>query len=196
MTSPNLIPDKLQPLLAPCVRTLLSDIRAISETPLNTSDFVGHAKKIQASHLKTVRQVVSTVSAFSSQAGPAIERDTQKFLDMFLKVTFSSHIVIEECLSLETGRNMIAEESPVQVAVNAANKAQAFSQAQFNHPGPNIQILDFSSDRPTLYIESYLEHMIFQLLKNAIQASERVHTKTKMPDIRVVVAEGDEDVSF
>ncbi|KAJ3193822.1 hypothetical protein HK101_004037 [Irineochytrium annulatum] len=87
-----------------------------------------------------------------------------------------------------------------KVALEAAENAKVVCQDFYGlWGGPEIRLLmGNSEDVDFMYVPSHLHHMLFELLKNSLRAVvERFGVDAdEYPEIRVVVAEGREDITI
>lgn len=86
--------------------------------------------------------------------------------------------------------------SPVEVARDAIDDARAICMRQYGE-APDVEV--FGDDNFTFaYVPGHLHHMLFELLKNSLRAvNDRFEDADRLaPPIRVVIAEGNEDITI
>ncbi|KAI8916298.1 histidine kinase-like ATPase [Gorgonomyces haynaldii] len=185
MTSPAYMPPALAPVVQPLAKQFLNDLLVISQT--SDRHFQEQLPSISRRHLDLMNQF-NKISV-SGQL-------SQDFYDRFYTINLSSHLLMQEYLSLvEHNTTLIQQVVPLDAAVKASQKAKQQVLKKTGQEGPDIQVLNFAGDTPTLYVEPHLVHMLYELLKNSLLASIKHHSKNA-PPIKLVIAEGSEDVSF
>uniref|UniRef100_A0A7S0V6I7 Protein-serine/threonine kinase n=1 Tax=Polytomella parva TaxID=51329 RepID=A0A7S0V6I7_9CHLO len=128
--------------------------------------------------------------------------DVHQFLDGFYLSRIGIRILIGQHISLheppkENHIGLICTKcSPVQVAEVAVSDARNLCLRQYG-TAPEVDV--YGSTRFTLpYVPSHLHHMVFELVKNSLRAVQDrwEDDDCEPPPIRVVVAEGGEDVTI
>ena len=85
--------------------------------------------------------------------------------------------------------------SPAGVARAATVNARDLCEVRYSM-SPEVTLHGKTELRFT-YIPSHLQHMLFELLKNSLRAVVEFHGHTgRLPPVRVVIAEGEEDVTI
>ena len=85
--------------------------------------------------------------------------------------------------------------SPAGVARAATVNARDLCEVRYSM-SPEVTLHGKTELRFT-YIPSHLQHMLFELLKNSLRAVVELHGRSgRLPPVRVVIAEGEEDVTI
>eukprot|EP00899_Mesostigma_viride_P012908 jgi/Mesvir1/21618/Mv04041-RA.1 len=155
------------------------------------------------------RDVVPTLAIGVAQLKAELSRksithlpDVHHFLDKFymsrigIRMLIGQHVALHnkdpppEFIGLISTRTR-----PVTVAKDAIDDARARCMATYGE-APEVHIYG-DPDFGFPYVPGHLHHIIFELVKNSLRAvQERFqHTSAEPPPIRVIVANGDEDVT-
>ena len=86
--------------------------------------------------------------------------------------------------------------SPVQVAEDAIQDARAICMRQYGH-APDVTVYG-DPNFTFAYVPSHLNHMVFELVKNSLRAQNDHYedADVESPPVRVIVAEGNEDITI
>ena len=101
------------------------------------------------------------------------------------------------CLSACMPAGMISTNcSPVQVAEDAIQDARAICMRQYGH-APDVTVYG-DPNFTFAYVPSHLNHMVFELVKNSLRAQNDHYedADVESPPVRVIVAEGNEDITI
>lgn len=127
--------------------------------------------------------------------------DIPVFLDHFNHARIGFRTLLAHYLALhdpprDGWSGVIYSGVPVADMVReAANNASNLLRRRFAD-APRVDLLG-RTDLTFTYIPSHLEHMLFELLKNSMRAVAEFHQKERtLPAIRVILADGQEDVSI
>ncbi|KAI8920877.1 mitochondrial branched-chain alpha-ketoacid dehydrogenase kinase-domain-containing protein [Powellomyces hirtus] len=134
----------------------------------------------------------------------------QSFLDRFYLSRIGIRMLIGQTVSLNKSSKatqpghedyvgiICTKTNLGQVAWEAAQDARTICQDYYGvWGGPEIKLLG-KTDVEFMYVPSHLHHMLFELLKNSLRAVVERHGVDcdEWPDIKVVVAEGKEDITI
>ncbi|KAK9721728.1 [Pyruvate dehydrogenase (acetyl-transferring)] kinase isozyme 2 [Basidiobolus ranarum] len=123
----------------------------------------------------------------------------QNFFDKFYTMNLGTRLLIGEHLSLhDEGRNLVQRISPLLVAEKAAKDAKYIFEKHYACKAPDINIWTQKKRIHTLYVEENLHRTIFEVLKNSLRATYEFHHQNKgpLPPVKLIMADGDEDVTF
>ncbi|KAK9695822.1 [Pyruvate dehydrogenase (acetyl-transferring)] kinase isozyme 2 [Basidiobolus ranarum] len=123
----------------------------------------------------------------------------QNFFDKFYTMNLSTRLLIGEHLSLhDEGHNLVQRVSPLAVAEKAAQDAKYIFKKHYGHEAPEIKIWSRKKNVHTLHVQENLHRTIFEVLKNSLRATYEFHHKRneKLPPVKLIMADGDEDVTF
>ncbi|KAJ3154728.1 hypothetical protein HDU89_007968 [Geranomyces variabilis] len=206
----------------PSMPTYANDI---PELDAWNSDFIKCIEQIKRRHdptVKTVAQGVLELKQHWARAkSPMLKNVTgaplplptaiQSFLDRFYMSRIGIRMLIGQTVTLnksskdppQPGREdyvgIIRTRTNLgQVAWEAAQDARTICQDYYGvWGGPEIKLVG-KTDVEFMYVPSHLHHMLFELLKNSLRAVVERHGVDcdEWPDIKVVVAEGKEDITI
>lgn len=120
-----------------------------------------------------------------------------EFLDRFFISRIGIRMLIGQYLELHESPQsdytglLCLRTSPAQVAAAAAEDARYMCERQLGD-APEVELLG-STDLTFAYVPSHLYYILFELLKNSMRAVAEHHSTGTMPDIRVVIADGEEN---
>jgi pyruvate dehydrogenase kinase 2/3/4 len=130
------------------------------------------------------------------ELGPLDTERHQSILDRFYTLTMGSRLLVKEHLSMhDAGKSLITSISPSNVALKALADVKTVAEKHYQSPLPNIDILTTTPGLKTVYIHDHLHQMLYQMLKHSIQSTMTLASPHK-PDIKLIIAEGQEDVTF
>ncbi|CAG8527786.1 1432_t:CDS:10 [Ambispora leptoticha] len=150
--------------------------------------------------------VVTTVGIMEyKQHRKLIDTDVQAFLDRF----YMSRIGIRMLIGQQVALNRLASRPDyVGIICTKTNIAETVQEAADNAKyicedyyglfrAPEVQ-LHCPQDLIFTYVPSHLSHMLFELLKNSLRAVVETFGdgKDEYPPIKVIVAEGKEDITI
>ncbi len=84
---------------------------------------------------------------------------------------------------------------PAAVANDAALSAKILCESIYGIT-PKVEIDLPTGDVEFSYIPAHLYHMLFELLKNSMRATIETHGTGRMPPVRVIIVEGEEDLTI
>lgn len=128
--------------------------------------------------------------------------EIHQFLDGFylsrigIRILIGQHIALHETPKPSHIGLICTRCSPLGVAQDAINDARSICMREYG-AAPEVTIYG-SPDFVFPYVPSHLHHMLFELVKNSLRAvQDRFEdSDEEPPPIRVVVAEGGEDVTI
>ena len=186
--------QKLSKKVSAVSQSFFDNIKELVDAPLDDR-FDALLEKVDASHTAAMQQFSQAVSTMLNQE-QLKEQDWHRFFDEFYTVNMSADLLMQEHRSLQKyGKNIVQNVSPYEVAKKAVRRAQMYAIQTYGEPGPTINIINAAGDVRTLYVENHLEAIIFQVLKKSIVRSFKTQ-HGKQNTIKVIIAEGHEDVSF
>ena len=132
--------------------------------------------------------------------------DIHSFLDRFymsrigIRMLIGQHLSLHEPPSEDKERIGLidAKLSPYEVAHDAVEDARQICMRQFGS-APEIKLFG-SPDLTFPYVPEHLHHMLFELIKNSLRAVAEKYeddfTVDAPPPVRIVIAEGNEDITI
>ncbi|GIL78201.1 hypothetical protein Vretimale_7587 [Volvox reticuliferus] len=128
--------------------------------------------------------------------------EIHQFLDGFylsrigIRILIGQHIALHEPPKPNHIGLISTQCSPVLVAQDAINDARSICMREYGD-APEVSVYG-SPDFTFPYVPSHLHHMLFELVKNSLRAVQDRFTESDdpAPPIRLVVAEGGEDVTL
>jgi pyruvate dehydrogenase kinase 2/3/4 len=186
VTAPYLLDPKTQTKLEPISSRILSDIDLL----IGKVDFTNQLRRVRNNH----NELMKTFSEIVHQH-QLVSQFPIGFLELFYVLNMSSRLLMDEHLSLvDKGSNLVQLIDPVQVAIEAAQKARYIAEKYSIDP-PNIHVVNLAGDKlSTLYIREHLYYILVELLKNSIASIAQC--QGKKPELSVMIASGIEDVTI
>lgn len=161
-------------------------------------------------HNPTIIQIAKGIYQFRRKLGvplgeplpEAIEHTTKQFLDIFFTSRVGIRTLIGQHLAMHQPRPYYVgiintQTRPALTIANAAADAAQLCERRYGD-SPKIEVVgarDFSFS----YVDSYLHHIAFELLKNSLRATMETHGNSgKLPQIRVILSASNdsEDVTI
>jgi pyruvate dehydrogenase kinase 2/3/4 len=174
--------------------------------PKSTEDeerFNNLIEHIKQRHNNVVSIMAKGIQELKKAVGPdAVNPEIQAFLDRFYLSRIGLRMLIGQHTALHQNSRpgyvgLICEQClPTEVVQEAMANARGLCLLHF---GVAPQVKLFCDPRLSFtYVPSHLHHMLFELLKNSMRATVEFHgiDKGVPPLIRIVVAEGVEDVTI
>ncbi len=135
-------------------------------------------------------------------ASENLSPEIQEFLDRFYLSRIGIRMLIGQHIALHKGSGsgyvgLVCEKcSPSEVAREAVANAKNLCVLRYGN-SPDVALFG-NTDLAFTYVPSHLHHMVFELLKNSMRAAVEFHgsEKLNLPMIRMVFAEGYEDVTI
>ncbi len=132
----------------------------------------------------------------------ALQPEIQEFLDRFylsrigVRMLIGQHLALHEELRPGYVGLICSQCSPAEVLKVATRDARELCEFHYE-AAPEVHMLGNAALTFT-YIPSHLHHMLFELLKNSMRAAVESHADglKALPPIRVILAEGQEDVTI
>ncbi|KAK7328562.1 hypothetical protein VNO77_22673 [Canavalia gladiata] len=169
-------------------------------------EFTNMIKAIKVRHNNVVPTMALGVQQLKKGMGPKIVYEDldeiHQFLDRFYMSRIGIRMLIGQHVELHNPNPppfvvgyIHTKMSPVEVAKNASEDARAICCREYGS-APDVHIYgdpDFSFP----YVSAHLHLMVFELVKNSLRAvQERFMDSDKVPPIRIIVADGIEDVTI
>ena len=176
----------------PCPRDLVEELR-----------FTGLLEQIKQRHNNVVSIMAKGIQELKQSLGAdTLNPSIQEFLDCFYMSRIGIRMLIGQHVALHDGPRsgyvgLICEQcSLAEVAQEAISNARDLCQLCYN-VAPQVKLLGETALAFT-YVPSHLHHMLFELLKNSMRAVVEFHDRDldDLPLIRIVIAEGHEDVTL
>ncbi|MBI4606897.1 MAG: pyruvate dehydrogenase kinase [Planctomycetes bacterium] len=186
----------------------LESLRELVELPrpASTDGEVGFMRflgRIKTRHNNVVSLMARGILELKRAEGPdAVSPKIHEFLDRFfmsrigIRMLIGQHIAIHYPAGSEIVGLIHERCSPAAVVRKAAEDARNLCRLRYG-AAPEVTVHG-KVDRCFTYVPSHLHHMIFELLKNSMRATVELHGADcdPLPEIRAVVAEGNEDVTI
>jgi len=125
-------------------------------------------------------------------------KDVQKKLDEFYMSRIGMRMLIGQYLALKqpaTAPNMIGlvstAASPYEIALQVIEDA-AYVCRRTHGDAPVVKILG-RTDLHFPYVPSHISYMLLELLKNSMRATIETHGVEKMPEIKIIIADGEDN---
>ncbi|KAJ2749427.1 [Pyruvate dehydrogenase (acetyl-transferring)] kinase isozyme 2 [Coemansia sp. BCRC 34490] len=181
-----------------------------TELPVEVSEynrsFVKTLEKIKRRHDPVVTTLAQGVVEYKRLLQTdRINSSVQHFLDRFYLSRIGIRMLIGQQIELNQSQQQKDYVGVICTHTNVAQVVQeAINNAQFVCGDyymlmtvPEIE-LHCPRDLEFMYVPSHLHHMVFELLKNSLRAVVELHgdDADKYPPIKVVVAEGNEDITI
>jgi len=135
---------------------------------------------------------INDISAFADL------KDVQKKLDEFYMSRIGMRMLIGQYLALKqpaTSPNMIGlvstAASPYEIALQVIEDA-AYVCKRTHGDAPDVKILG-RTDLHFPYVPSHISYMLLELLKNSMRATIETHGVEKMPQIKIIIADGEDN---
>jgi len=175
-------------------------------------NFCATLKTVQTRHVNVVQTMAQGV--LELQESHKVDHQTdvsiQYFLDRFYMSRISIRMLINQHSYLfdpEADRDtprigMIDPNCKVKSVIMEAFNNAAFLCEEYYDTAPDIELKvhnNAEKKKPIelVYPPPHLYHILFELFKNSMRATVETHSKTvELPDIEVLVAKGDHDVSI
>lgn len=139
----------------------------------------------------------------------------QSFLDRFYMSRIGIRMLLGQHIAMSSGGiagnddfvGIICKKTNVkEIALDAAENARFICEQYYHlYEAPKVEIY-CDSDIEFMYVPSHLMHMIFEILKNSLRATVESQIckqgdkfdiyETKFPPIKVIIAEGNEDITI
>ncbi|KAJ3043283.1 hypothetical protein HDV00_005286 [Rhizophlyctis rosea] len=170
-----------------------------------------HCRRTNAPHFPTAPLPKNYNGNGNSNAAPfLLPTGIQSFLDRFYMSRIGIRMLIGQHISLHraslnpssTPRDHVGiictKTNLLEIAQDAVEAAREVCQAHFGLFGSPEVTFYGKTDVQFMYVPSHLHHMLFELLKNSLRAVvERYGIDVdEWPEIKVVVAEGNEDITI
>jgi len=173
------------------------------ETPQQEEHFTETLDSIKQRHNNVVSIMAKGIQELRQLLGATeLNPEIREFLDRFYLSRIGIRMLIGQHIAVHQGSKpghagLICEKcSPAEVVQEAIANAKSLCLLHY-FCAPEVGVYG-NTDLAFTYLPSHLHHMLFELLKNSMRAVAEFHgaTSSKLPSIRVVVAEGNEDVTI
>ncbi|KAK9703690.1 [Pyruvate dehydrogenase (acetyl-transferring)] kinase isozyme 2 [Basidiobolus ranarum] len=126
------------------------------------------------------------------------DKGLKTFLDKYYTMALGMRTLLGEHISLhERERSLVEKVLPLNVAKKAAFDARRVCTQQYGFEAPEVEIISKNTSVSPLYIEEYLHHSLFEILKNSLRATVETHRHSNhLPPVKIVIATGGEDVTI
>ena len=176
----------------PCPEAFRDEER-FTETIENIKQRHNNVVSVMARGIQELRQALGT-----DELNPEI----RQFLDRFYMSRIGIRMLIGQHIAMHEGSRpgyagLISERcSPAAVVEEAIGNAQSLCLLHYT-VAPEVGVFG-KVDLAFTYVPSHLHHMLFELIKNSMRAVVEFHgaDSPNLPTIRVVVAEGHEDLTI
>ncbi|KAJ4836007.1 hypothetical protein Tsubulata_033308 [Turnera subulata] len=169
-------------------------------------EFTQMIKAIKVRHNNVVPMMALGVQQLKKSLDPNIVNEDlveiHQFLDRFYMSRIGIRMLIGQHVELHNPNPpphivgcIHTKMSPVEVARNASQDARSICLREYG-TAPDVNIYgDPNFTFP--YVPTHLHLMVFELVKNSLRAvQERFMDSDKVPPVRIIVAEGIEDVTI
>ncbi|MBI5155503.1 pyruvate dehydrogenase kinase [Candidatus Poribacteria bacterium] len=170
-------------------------------TPEDDGTFTRVLDVIKRRHSTVVSTMALGLQELKTTRGiTGFEIDIHDYLDRFYMLRIGVRMLIGQYVALHTQREgfagiVCARTEPAAVARESADAALQLCKMTYGC-APKIEIVG-KTDLTFTYIPSHLHHMIIELLKNSLRAVVEFHgTEAALPAIKIVLADGREDVAI
>lgn len=166
-------------------------------------------EKLLHDHSIVVRSVAAGIYELKEEISKENWEDIQSSIDQMLTAFYTSRIGLRFLMEHHIkSRHRVPGYSgiisnvckPHELAERAAAEAIELCR---RHTGlaPRVNIINKTPGATFTYVPSHVQYMLAELLKNSVRAVSEVHGdedigEASMPAVSVVVAKGDEDVTF
>eukprot|EP00835_Amoeboradix_gromovi_P006770 NODE_879_length_3484_cov_0.307238.p1 type:complete len:380 gc:universal NODE_879_length_3484_cov_0.307238:2788-1649(-) len=131
------------------------------------------------------------------------DRSIQTFLDRFymsrigIRMLIGQHVTMVSKPQRDNYVGIICTNTSIsEVAVEAIDNARWMCEEYYGlFKAPVVDII-MPKQVALSYVPSHLHHMIFELVKNSLRATVETHEEEKYPTIKLIVAEGKEDITI
>ncbi|KAJ3212147.1 hypothetical protein HK099_007798 [Clydaea vesicula] len=105
--------------------------------------------------------------------------ELQNFMDKFLTISLSQNLLISEYLALNDdkngNKNLVRTINPKTVADNAVINASEVIKKKYGVPPPIVEIVSLNESLTTLYVESHLQRMLYEIIKTSMISTVEHH---------------------
>lgn len=157
-------------------------------------------ERIKLRHTRVVETVAQGIVELKERTGTGeLEVSVQEFLDRFYTARIGIRVLIGQHVGLHERRPgsvgiISAHTSPAEITQQAAEHSTRLCQFNYGR-APRVEVLGCTK-LEFVYIPSHVYHIMLELLKNSMRAVTELHpAKTMLPPIRVIIADGSEDIA-
>lgn len=182
-----------------------ADIRAFPypRTHEDEQRFCALIDMVKRRHARVVETVADGIQELKEAQGPeAMNIRVQDVLDRFYSQRIGIRILIGQHVALHSSRPgwvgiINGHTRPGEIAMEAADHAAHLCRRIYGR-APRVEVLG-NTRMEFRYIPSHLYHMLLEMLKNSMRATVETHQDkgpAELPPIRVILADGNEDISI
>eukprot|EP00834_Sanchytrium_tribonematis_P002816 NODE_95_length_21511_cov_0.501168.p5 type:complete len:389 gc:universal NODE_95_length_21511_cov_0.501168:6574-5408(-) len=166
--------------------------------------FVQALQNIKTRHDPTLSSMAQGLRELKSQTDVDYKDTTiQTFLDRFYMSRIGIRMLIGQHVSMiskpprENYVGIICTKTSIrEIAVDAIDDARWMAEEYYGiFKAPVVDVIMPKSIEFT-YVPSHLHHMLFELIKNSLRATIETHEEEKYPPIKLIIAEGKEDITI
>lgn len=175
-----------------------------SRPPADAEDeraFAGTLERIRTRHDDVVKLIAKGVIELKEHCGKGTtDLEIRTFLDRFYMSRIGIRVLMSHHLALGEGKPGMAGVinnacTPASLIEEAINATRSLS---YQHYGESAAVeLRGNTELAFPYIDAHLFLCLFELLKNSLRATVETHRDAAvLPPVRVIVADGQEDVTI
>jgi len=182
---------------------------AASKRPVDDAsedEFTKLLKRILRDHTAVVRGLALGCIELKQEVGPERWMQLQADIDRVLTSFYTSRIGVRFLMEhhitskqhVEGYSGILAKACrPDDIARNAAMDAMDLCYS-FTGASPKVNVVCKNPHPMITYVPSHIHYMLTELLKNSVRAVVDTHKQTsqKLPEVTVVVAKGEEDITI
>ena len=193
----------------PCTQMRLGYVQSFQELhhlphPRTVQDELNYfrvAERIRDRHCGNLETIGCALAALRVRTGnQPLEPGIHAALDRFHLARLSVSILLNQYVAMHHARRhwvgiLCDHTSPAAICDEMGASAQALARVHYGN-APKV-IVEGDVACTFLYIPSHVQHILFELLKNALRATLEAHgTKRQLPPVRVMIVAGREDVTL
>ncbi|ORY03089.1 alpha-ketoacid dehydrogenase kinase [Basidiobolus meristosporus CBS 931.73] len=185
----------------------VKDIEFPAEIAEYNNAFCRMIEGVKRRHDPVVTTIANGILEFKhSRNTDDVDLDIQSFLDRFYMSRIGIRMLIGQHITLQKGPHHPDHVGIICTKTNLAEVTQeAIDNAKFiceDYYGlfraPEVKLI-CKDDLEFMYVPSHLHHMLFELLKNSLRAIVETYgtdPDDSYPPIKIIVAEGKEDITI
>ncbi|KAI9595801.1 hypothetical protein BDF19DRAFT_440101 [Syncephalis fuscata] len=192
------------------IHQYVNDIKLLLDTPVpKTAEqaigFTSILHKIREGQRQSIFTLGEGVSPLASLEHTEETRQMQRFLGRFFSAHLGTHMLIGNHLTLcEHGRTLVDTVRPYDIAQQAIEDARRSCAVVYGRPAPNVEFIAPEPSVSTTYIPEHLRRILYETVTFALRgtmehfgvAKDATSTSSTVPSVKVVMINGEEDVSF
>ena len=166
--------------------------------------FVSTLQNIKTRHDPTLSSMAQGLVELKSKTDVDYKNHSiQKFLDRFymsrigIRMLIGQHVTMISKPARDNYVGIICTKTSInEIAVEAIDNARWMAEEYYGlFKAPMVNIITPKPVELT-YVPSHLHHMLFELIKNCLRATIETHEEEKYPPIKLIIAEGNEDITI